>query len=140
MASLRGDTFEVHINTGTAGSPTWVLIGKVISFDKQSSRQTTSRAYFGSDTPDTTKGPRETTLTMQGTRDLADAGQTALFAALDADPEQDVELLVLYDQSNGYRRTFQVNDEGHTTAPLDFQDFSISCTPTGDASDSIGSS
>lgn len=132
MASLRGDTYAIYINTGTLVSPTWTLLGKVAGSDEQSTRQTQSRAYFGSATPDTTRPPRETTLTLNGTRDLDDAGQIALYGALSTSPESEVHLRVMNDDNRGYEREFQVNDESLTTAPEDFQDFSVTLSPTGD--------
>jgi hypothetical protein len=130
MGSLRGNTFVVNINTGSTESPTWTEVKKMNAFDKQSTRSKTTRPYFGSALPDTTRGPRETTLTMGGTRDLEDPGQIALYAALTADPETDVELQIMHDDDNGYIQSFQIDDDGFTTAPDGFQDFTLSLSPT----------
>lgn len=127
MGSLRGNTFVVYVNI----EGVWTEIGKVNTFDKQSTRSKTTRPYFGSAVPDTTRGPRETTLTMGGTRDFEDAGQQALYAALTAIPEEEVELRVMHDETEGYQQTFQIDDNGFTTAPDGFQDWTLSFSPTG---------
>lgn len=127
MGALRGKTFEVLIDI--SGTPT--LIGKGFQYDRSSTRQTTERAVFGDTETLKTTGPRSTTLSFSYVKDLEDAGQNAFRAARDADPEDNVTLVIMYDEDNGYSQEFQIGDEGETSTPEGFTEENFSLSPVG---------
>lgn len=125
---LRGSSMTVEIET----SPdTYTEIANGTSYDRQSTRSVSEVPVFGDTETIKTKGPRSTTVSLEFIRKIGDAGQDAFLAALNADPEENVTLRIMYDETNGYIQEFQINDNGENSDPAEFQRVTFTLSPEG---------